>query len=85
VAAEPGADTIAGHGVNAGDEPSPTRLTGWPQLPSHNCANNCTPGTTPNRWLGADGLCVGVQDLKIDFATLQDTTMAYARAHGGKA
>src|SRR3954469_2695382 len=26
----------------------------------------------PNRWLGADGLCVGAQDLKIDFAALQD-------------
>jgi hypothetical protein len=38
----------------------------------------------PNRWLGANGLCVGVKDLKIDFAALQDTTMAYAQAHGGK-
>jgi hypothetical protein len=38
----------------------------------------------PNRWLGADGLCVGAQDLKIDFAALRDTTMAYPRAHGGK-
>jgi hypothetical protein len=38
----------------------------------------------PNRWLGADGLCIGIQDLKIDFDTLQATTIAYARAHGGK-
>jgi hypothetical protein len=38
----------------------------------------------PNRWLGADGLCMGAQDLKIEFAALQDTLLAYARAHGGK-
>lgn len=38
----------------------------------------------PSRPLGADGLCVGVQDLKIDFDTLQNATIAYARAHGGK-
>ena len=38
----------------------------------------------PNRLFGADGLCVGVQDLKIDFVALRDTTMAYARAHDGK-
>jgi hypothetical protein len=37
----------------------------------------------PNRWLGADGLCVGALDLKIDFGTLQDTCRAYAREHGG--
>jgi|SRR5664279_4235933 len=38
----------------------------------------------PNRWLGADGLCMGVQDLKIEFGTLQDSLLAYTRAHGGK-
>lgn len=38
----------------------------------------------PNRWLGVDGLCIGVQDLNIDFDTLRNATIAYARAHGGK-
>jgi hypothetical protein len=39
----------------------------------------------PNRWLGADGLCFGAQDLNIDYDTLLGTTIAFWRAHSGRA
>ncbi len=35
-----------------------------------------------NRSLGADGLCVGSQELAIDHDQLVATTLAYAQAHG---
>ena len=38
----------------------------------------------PNRKLGADGLCVTSQDLKITYARLFDLACAYARAHGSR-
>ena len=38
-----------------------------------------------NRALGADGLCIGAQELKIRYDDLLALTAAYAAAHGGSA
>jgi hypothetical protein len=38
-----------------------------------------------NRALGADGLCVGSNDLKIGFEGLLSTSLAFARASSSRA